>query len=108
MVKTPVNLKQEIYKEFQDLEILARFFKDRNMNNLNNQISARFVQGGPTLSFDDGNGSTYTVYEFVHKTSKEKVYIRFDGTYSSYEGLVPTHWDFVAPKEVTEIRFEKE
>lgn len=102
------SLKEQMYKEFMKLENLDKFFKYRNSTRLGSKISAKFIEGGKIPGYEDDGESTHTVYEFVLDSTKEKVYARFNGVYSSLNGLEISSWEFVVPKEVTEIKFEKE
>lgn len=55
----------------------------------------------------EGMGEEYwSVYSFTNKEG-EKVYVKFDGWYQSYNGSEFTEWFFVEPKQVTVTKFTR-
>ena len=54
----------------------------------------------------EGMGDDYwSVYSF--SKGSEKVYVKFQGWYASYNGADYNHYFFVEPKEVTRVEFFK-
>jgi len=52
----------------------------------------------------EGEGEDYwSVYQFTHGT--ETVYVKFSGSYQSYDGSDYDEWFFVVPKTVEVVQF---
>lgn len=55
----------------------------------------------------EGMGEEYwIVYKFSQ--GNEEVYVKFDGSYQSYDGSTYDSWFFVTPKQVTVTQYFKE
>lgn len=55
----------------------------------------------------EGEGEAYwSVYKFSRGT--EDVYVKFDGSYQSYDGSTYDEWFFVKPKEVVVTKYFRE
>lgn len=55
----------------------------------------------------EGMGEEYwTIYKFSR--GNEEVYVKFDGSYQSYDGSTYDSWFFVTPKQVTVTQYFKE
>ena len=55
----------------------------------------------------EGQGDTYySVYKFTDTSTKEKVFVKFEGSYASYCGSEFNSWFFVTPKEKTIVVYE--
>jgi len=56
----------------------------------------------------EGEGEDYySVYEFGIKDTEEKVFVKFQGWYQSYNGYEFNEWFFVEPKEVVVTEYVK-
>lgn len=101
-------MKPKIEKLFKSIRTVRSFFEYRSITMLG-EFQAEFIEGGRTDFSDDDDGTeTFTVYKFTDRKTKEVVFVRFDGIFTSSEGLQADSWDFVVPKEVTVIQFVKE
>jgi hypothetical protein len=75
------------------------------------QSRAEFAEAGITFKHEDnfggeGMGDTYwSVYSFTDKT--DKVYVKFNGWYQSYNGSEFSEFFFVEPKEVKVTKYFK-
>ena len=55
----------------------------------------------------EGMGEEYwTIYNFSR--GNEEVYVKFDGSYQSYDGSTYDCWFFVTPKQVTVTKYFRE
>ena len=116
-MKTKVS---KILKE-QDGEIIDLFFSSEQNEEYHkynteeqNQCIAAFQAADITFSNvashgGEGEGEDYwSVYKFMDNTTKETVYVKFDGWYQSYNGSEFDEWYFVVPKEVLVTVYNKE
>lgn len=108
MVETTKTLKERITEFLQSLgdSIAQSFFwgdEDEELileklPNVKHNLEER--HGG------EGEGDSYwTVYSFADDT--DKVYVQFDGYYSSYGGSEYEEWFFVEPREVMVTQYFK-
>jgi len=91
-------------------DILWEFFQSSNPmedSEYNSDESALGITHEYMANFGgEGEGEQYwSVYKFTKGT--EAVYVKFDGSYQSYNGSEYDEFFFVEPKEVTRIEYVK-
>jgi hypothetical protein len=106
------SLKEKIAICLRNVNTGSQLFQYNGIKSLTNEISAKCIQGGRSadeFSWEEEDGVTaFTVYKFTDNHTKESAFVEFVGTYSSYDGLKYTSWDFVTPVEKKVIVYEKE
>lgn len=94
--------KEQIFKASQGPEFRLHF-EDPRDKFIAEDVEFNLVDKGRT-SFDydtDSGKETTRVY------SAGSYYIALQGVYWSYDGLVFDRWDFVEPKQVFSVQYEK-
>jgi len=112
------NLKEQVQDLLAqaDSDILKDFFNSNSPSQgfgYNSDSTEEFLQKEYKLGVShdhvdsfggEGQGETYwSVYKFTKGT--EVVYVKFNGSYYSYDGADYDEFFFVEPKEVTRIEY---
>lgn len=92
------GIDYDIYKEYYSNNEVVRDFVERH----------NLVEFGPVDDFGgEGQGTTYyTIYEFVTGTG-EKVYVKLDGSYCSYNGTTYERPILVEPQVVSVVTYKE-
>lgn len=108
MVETTKTLKERVTEFLQspDDSIAKSFFWEDEDEELILEKLPNVKHNLEKHHGGEGCGDEYwTVYSFADGT--DKVYVQFDGYYSSYSGSDYEEWFFVEPREVTVTQYFK-
>lgn len=98
------NLVEE-FLQTRDTNVLNQFFWSYTTPYTND----RLTNLGISLKHEDNYGGEgcgddyWSVYSFSKDT--EIVYVKFDGSYASYDGSTFDQWYFVEPRQVTVTKY---